>query len=474
MPQTVIVIGAGISGLAAALHLTRAAANPKVILLEATDRVGGWLQTSRTEEGAIFEHGPRGVRPAGAVGNNTLRLVSELGLDSAILPVTYSNATSKNRYLFAGGKLCKLPSSFWSAFSRHPPFSKPLFWSVAREPFVSRGTEADESVHEFVTRRFGEELATYAVDSLCRGVFAGDSRKLSIRSCFPAIFQAERRYGSVFIGMMAGTAVKERGLQTGLMKQAWAERWAQWSLQGGMQTLPEAMEAALHRRGVEIHLQAPVTQLRPFAAGGCQVLLDGQVLTADHVFSSVPAQVLSRLLPQVSLTLTQALRAITSVSVAVVNLEYQGLVLPVIGFGHLIPSTVCGEILGVVYDSCSFPQQDRPGQPTTRLTVMMGGTWFADAFGNPQTVSQELLLQRAKETVQQQLGVTQQPLRAIVRVHQDCIPQYALGHWKLLADISSSIENTTLPLTPIGASYHGVSVNDCIYWAQHGVERLTG
>ncbi|XP_032898494.1 protoporphyrinogen oxidase isoform X2 [Amblyraja radiata] len=475
MPRTLVVVGAGVSGLAAALHLSRVVPAAKVLLLEASDRTGGWLQTTCTEEGAILEHGPRGVRSTGTVGTNTLQLVSEIGLESELLPITYNDAATKNRYLFVGGKLCKLPTSIRSVFSKLPPFSQPLAWSLAREPILPRSKEEDESVHAFFTRRFGAEMADYVVDSLCRGIFAGDSRKLSVRSCFPPLFKAERSWGSVLLGMLVGSgAVKWDGAKTEVMERARREGWAQWSLRRGMQSLPEAMEAALRAKGVEIHLHSPVTELRPAADGGCQVLTEGGILAADHVFSALPAGVLGPLLPTAWRPLAQALGKIGSVSVAVVNLEYEGRVLPVTGFGHLVPSGECGEILGVVYDSCSTPQHDRSGPPTTRLTVMMGGSWFTGAFGDPQRVSKERLLERAKETVQEQLGITGQPLTAIVKVHKDCIPQYGVGHWKLLADISEWTVSHRVPLTLLGASYDGVSVNDCIYQAQRGVERLQG
>lgn len=104
MPPTVAVVGGGISGLAACYHLTRGPRPPKVsagtpgtprdprprggrggprgdrrcpqvLLLEASGRLGGWLQSTRTAEGTVFEHGPRGIRPAGAVGADTLHMV---------------------------------------------------------------------------------------------------------------------------------------------------------------------------------------------------------------------------------------------------------------------------------------------------------------------------------------------------------------------------------------------------------------
>uniref|UniRef100_UPI00398F10A2 protoporphyrinogen oxidase isoform X2 n=1 Tax=Pristiophorus japonicus TaxID=55135 RepID=UPI00398F10A2 len=310
------------------------------------------------------------------------------------------------------------------------------------------------------------------MDSLCRGIFAGDSRKLSVRSCFPILFQAERKFGSVLIGMVAGADAKDPRFTSRLIGQARQERWAQWSLKQGMQTLPEAMEQELRRRGVEIHLHSPVQALRQTAEGSWEVTLDGGTVKADHVCASVPAQVLSGMLPQSWDLLCGRLRQIGRVSVVVVNLEYQGSVLPVSGFGHLVPSRESGEILGVVYDSCSYPQQDRAGPQTTRLTVMLGGSWFREAFGDPDSVPHDHLLQRATETLRDHLGVTERPLRTIVKVHKECIPQYALGHWKHLDGISKFIDRLGLPLTLVGSSYQGVSVNDCIYQAQRSIEGL--
>lgn len=76
----IAVLGGGISGLAAAWNLSRAAGGrpgAEVLLLEASTRVGGWVESERAEKGAVFELGPRSLRTAGVSGENTLRLVSE-------------------------------------------------------------------------------------------------------------------------------------------------------------------------------------------------------------------------------------------------------------------------------------------------------------------------------------------------------------------------------------------------------------
>ncbi|PNI19840.1 PPOX isoform 6 [Pan troglodytes] len=76
MGRTVVVLGGGISGLAASYHLSRAPCPPKVVLVESSERLGGWIRSVRGPNGAIFELGPRGIRPAGALGARTLLLVS--------------------------------------------------------------------------------------------------------------------------------------------------------------------------------------------------------------------------------------------------------------------------------------------------------------------------------------------------------------------------------------------------------------
>uniref|UniRef100_A0A452VHP6 Protoporphyrinogen oxidase n=1 Tax=Ursus maritimus TaxID=29073 RepID=A0A452VHP6_URSMA len=75
MGRTVVVLGGGISGLAASYHLSRAPCPPKVVLVEGSERLGGWIRSVRGPGGAIFELGPRGIRPAGALGARTLLLV---------------------------------------------------------------------------------------------------------------------------------------------------------------------------------------------------------------------------------------------------------------------------------------------------------------------------------------------------------------------------------------------------------------
>ncbi|NXA43114.1 PPOX oxidase, partial [Eudromia elegans] len=111
---------------------------------------------------------------------------------------------------------------------------------------------------------------------------------------------------------------------------------------------------------------------------------------------------LAAALPAEAEPLARELRSIPAVTVAVVNLQYEGVELPVTGFGHLVPSGEDSSVLGIVYDSVAFPEHDGAGAASVRLTVMLGGAWFTQSFGDPAAVVPELLLGRARAAVRAQ------------------------------------------------------------------------
>ncbi|CAK6439893.1 unnamed protein product [Pipistrellus nathusii] len=471
MGRTVVVLGGGISGLAASYHLSRAPKAPKVVLVEGGERLGGWIRSVRGPGGAVFELGPRGIRPAGARGARTLLLVSELGLASEVLPVRGDHPAARHRFLYAGGALHALPAGLRGLLRPSPPFSKPLLWAGLRDLTAPQSRDPDETVHSFAERRLGPEVAALAADSLCRGVFAGSSRELSVRSCFPSLFQAEQAHRSVLLGLLLGTGQSSQP-DSALIRQARAERWSQWSLRGGLEMLPQALTTHLTERGVTVLRGHPACGLS-LQAGRWKVSLGDSCLEADHVISALPASVLSKLLPAEAAPLARVLGTIRAVSVAVVNLQYQGAQLPVQGFGHLVPSSEDPGVLGIVYDSVAFPEQDG-SPPGLRVTVMLGGSWLQALEARGCAFSQELFQQQAQEAAATQLGLKEPPSHCLVHLHRHCIPQYTLGHWRKLESAAHFLAVHRLPLTLAGASYDGVAVNDCIESGRQAAARSLG
>jgi oxygen-dependent protoporphyrinogen oxidase len=150
--------------------------------------------------------------------------------------------------------------------------------------------------------------------------------------------------------------------------------------------------------------------------------------------------------------------SIPFVDVAVITVQYQDPdCISEPAFGFLVPSTEPNiPILGVIYDTCSFPQDGK----TSIFTVMMGGSWFEPLFGAEPSL--EHLENLAVQQLEQICGIKSKPKRVIGRIHRQCIAQYTVGHAQRVAQVRALIGQHKLPISLVGSSYDGVGVNDAI------------
>ncbi|KAL3848212.1 hypothetical protein ACJMK2_019085 [Sinanodonta woodiana] len=379
---TAVVIGGGVSGLAAAHYLRKNSKFAKILVFEASSRLGGWLQSVQHPDGAVLELGPRSIRPAGRAGKNTLELVS-LG----------------------------------ALFKVQKPFSRPLISYIIKEVFQKRSTVEDESIYDFIERRMGKEITSK------------------------------------------------------LVKQARLEKWSTYSFRRGVLQLVNALEESLRQtKGTEIHTNTPCSKLHFTSDGKLVVSVNGEEVKAEHVFSSIYAKNLSQIMSKDHSSLATDLRKIPAVNVVVVCVEIAGKPnLIESGFGHLLPSSEDGKLLGVVYDSCVFPQHNRQDMPSSRFTVMMGGAWYEELRGKSDQELQELAI----SSLFTQLGISGTVTKVKVALMKECIPQYLVGHHQLLEKIFTYIKDRDLPLSLVGSSYRGPSINDCINNARLEVERIS-
>ncbi|CAH1781708.1 unnamed protein product [Owenia fusiformis] len=471
------ILGGGIAGLSTAYYLTRTAqqAFKRIILIEGSNHLGGWIKSVRQDNGAVFEHGPRSLRGSGQAGINALELAEDLGLESKIIAVPRSRPAAQNRFIYVNNKIHILPNSFKSLVRKTEPFDKAFIRYLIND-LITKGKRngEDETIYDFVARRLGSDMANYAIDPLCRGVYAGDAKQLSIKSTFHDLWKFEQENGGIIKGALIGEKQKVQSISP-LVERSKKERWAIWSLDNGIQGIPDRMVDVLNAEpNVEIMTETKCTDL-DLSGPRVKVTCDNsEILEVDHVFSTLPAMNLSPAVSTNHQLLSSELSKIPYVDVAVVNVELKGQVMPFLGFGHLIPSTENSKVLGIVYDSCNFPEHDRKDQPSTRLTCMMGGAWFRQLFGDPETANLDTFTDLALEAVREQMGITADPSEVCTTLQRNCIPQYVIGHSQVMDNINGYLESHKLPLSLLGASYKGVSVNDCIYHAKLEVERVTG
>lgn len=316
-----------------------------------------------------------------------------------------------------------------------------------------------------MNRRFGADVAKYAIDPMTRGIFAGNARDLSVHALAGRLHKVEQKYGSVLKGFLKDRKNAEKPdpalMKSELVKQARKEKWVVWSLSGGLESFVKVLEQKLLKDGVEIRKNTPV---RGIIKSGKNLVLqtDEEEFEVGRVVSCLPSKSLSPLLSSTSPELGTLLGSIPFVTVGVVNLEYSGHLLDEPAFGYLVPSSEPNKVLGVIFDTCTFPQGDR-----TIFTVMMGGYWFQTLFGdNP---SHEDLLDIAMTEIKETLKINVKPLRFKVNILKDCIPQYVVGHSETVLNSRKIIQDLKLPLNLAGYSYDGVGVNDVIMSAKKQV-----
>jgi len=307
--------------------------------------------------------------------------------------------------------------------------------------FVPKGTKEDETVFDFSLRRFGKRTTKLLFDPLITGIYAGKIEDLSIRSCFPTLVDWEQQYGSVTRGFFSS-------------KNA---QGSSFSFKKGMEALPHAIAKQLNS---EIQLSCQAVGLLPSPTGMIVLNTNGVAMKTEYVVSALPSGAIADLIAPLHTSLGALLTSIESTSVAIVQLGYRSSVLKHQGFGYLIPSEEKEEILGGIWDSSLFPQQNRGDM--TRLAIMIGGARDPQACWKRD----EDLIAIALDAVRRHLDIDEKPCIAEVSRAHKAIPQYHVGHATKLKHISEITRKHFSQLYLIGPAFSGVSISDCIARAE--------
>lgn len=449
----VVVIGGGITGLAAAWTLQTASPELEVVLLEASDRLGGWIHTERRGE-VIVEHGPDSwvaSKPAATA------LARDLGLADQLIGLRMDRASVG---IVHQGRIEPLPDGLWLMV---PTALRPLVTTrllsvrgkvrVLAELFVPpRVGSEDESLGSFVRRRFGPEFYERIVEPLLSGVYGSDPDRLSLLATYPVFRDFEERYGSLLRTILARPRPRSPGPPF-------------LSLRDGMGSLVEAL-VRQSRPGM-LRTCCAVRELHPCGCGWRVVLHSGEVLDCDAVVSAVPAEGAAELVKAFAPDVASQLRAIPYQSSAAVTLVYDRKdVEPFArGRGILVPAREGRAISAVTWVTNKFAY--RAPEHLAIARVFFRGPRAPDGG----TGSPEGLVAAALRELRLVVGLWAEPIQAIVSWHPKALPQYLVGHRDRVATIRQSLTRwPTLRLA--GAAFDGVGVPDCIASGQQAAHQV--
>ena len=246
----VLICGGGISGLSLAAWLDRRGVAAHV--LDKNADPGGVIRSIEAD-GFRFERGPNTVLDK---YESMDTLLAWAGLEDEAVRVPLR---TQKRHVWLKGELHEVPMSP-SAFLMSPLLPPGAKLALLREPFVPLRDE-DESVANFVARRFGPAWVRNLITPMVSGIWAGDPAQLSIEHAFPVMKEMERDGGSI----LRGAVRRMRRLKAERLAAGKPRRTKHLlSFRGGLEVLPRALA---RRLGGRYHPSTQIETIEPNAAG---------------------------------------------------------------------------------------------------------------------------------------------------------------------------------------------------------------
>src|SRR5215213_7436481 len=461
--KDVVVIGAGISGLACAHRLK--ASGLDVALLEPSARAGGVIQ-SESVAGYLIERGPNSTQ--GIV--ELLELVEELEIGGELI----EGDPKAPALIYYNKQLHPVPDGP-GALIKSKLLSTGAKLRLLREPFVGKRIEGgEESVGAFVGRRLGRQVADRLVAPFVSGIYAGDEERLSVQAAFPALAELDSGYGSLLRGAIAraGEARAGRAGAGEETRRDRPKRMGLCSFRDGVATVPRALAARIGEdllfecEGLSIskNIGAPGESAFSvtFERGGY-----GERIACGHLVVAAPSRAASGLVASLSGELAGLLSGVEYAPMAIAYLGYDSASIKhsLKGFGFLAVPAERLSFLGCLFNSSLFEGRAPAGK--TLLTAFAGGSRHPALAEVPEAE----LVSNIHGELQAILGITGEPEIVSVTRWERAIPQYVLGHAERVKRIDDLVGGMGA-LTLAGNYMHGVSVGDCVKEADRKARQI--
>ena len=471
MPK-IIIIGGGIAGLAAAVHLKAGAKaydkTVDVLLLEKNNRIGGKILTEKIGN-YLVEGGPDSFLPEKVWSVNLAR---HLGLESEMLP---SNDEHKGTFIYSGKKLHSLPegvmlmvpTSFWP-MAKSSLISWPGKIRMGMEVFMpKRGNTDDESLASFVTRRLGRECLEKIAEPLVAGIHTSNPDNMSVLATFPRFVQMEQKSGSLIHGMIDAMKSRPHATLSGPPPKPGAPKMTYFmSFKNGMQTLSQA---CVDHIGMDsIRTNASVKTVEPAGKGYAVILENGEKLEADHVMFASAAYDSAEMIKGIDTDLAAQMNKIEWSSSATVTVAFRRdeVKVPLKGFGFIVPRVEGRRINASTYSSLKWSY--RAPDDMVTLRVFVGGGHHEELVHELDDAGMTKMVQEELDTI---VGIKANAQFSKVYRWNKGMPKYTVGHLDRIAVLDRLLAKHA-GLQLIGCSYKGIGIGDCVHEAQIAAERI--
>lgn len=468
----VIIIGGGISGLAAAVHLKSGAKvhgkEIDVLILEKNGRIGGKILTERLGD-FLIEAGPDSFLPEKVW---TVNLARRLGLEKEMLP---SNDEFKGTYIYSKGALHPLPEGVMLMVPT-------MFWPIAKSKLISwpgklrmamdifipaKKTREDESLASFVTRRLGRECLEKIAEPLVAGIHTSNPDNMSVLATFPRFVEMERKSRSLIIAMLKAMKGRPHATLSGPPPKPGSARMTYFmSFKHGMQALPNAC-ASLIGSG-SIRLNAAVKAIEPGQGGYYVILESGERISADHVIISTPAYDAAEMIKELDNELATQMNRIEWSSSATVSLAFkkEDVKTKLSGFGFIVPRLEGRRINAATYSSIKWSY--RAPDDHLLLRVFVGGGHHEELVHELDDTTMSRVVLEELDAI---LGLKAEPAFSKIYRWFKGMPKYTVGHLDRMAVLDRLIA-AHRGIHIIGCSYKGIGIGDCIHNAQVAAEKI--
>ena len=506
----VVIIGGGITGLAAAHRLLERSRELRdqvqVTLLEASSRVGGIVQT-RERDGFLLESGPDSFiseKP------QALELARRLGLEPRLIE---TNENQRRSFIVRKGRLLPVPEGFhllapghfWP-FITSGIFSWPGKARIAMDLLLPRqhvngslnantddsgdasvDANVDESLAHFVRRRLGREALERMAQPMIGGIYTADPETLSLRATMPRFLEMEREHRSLIRALRkqassrtvaAGSAGRD---SNAIVREGEGTSGARYSLflsfDRGMQVFTDRLAGRIsddkHSPATTIRINTRVDSLEldrgiPANMTKWKVRTNSnETLSADGVCLALPGPVSARLLRDVDAQLSSELEGISYASSATINLAYQraDITHQLDGFGFVVPFIEKRSLIACTFSSIKFA--GRAPEGCALLRAFVGGALQPDML----KLSDADLIALVRDDLRDLLGIERPPLFSELTKWEQSMPQYHVGHLARVGRIQERV--ALLPnLTLAGNAYLGLGIPDCINSGETAADQL--